>query len=262
MIEVLRVRGDRTVRGEIRPPQSGFTLVELLVVVGLVSILIALLMPALSRAREHAWRVACSSNLRQVGAGFIAYAQDSRGRFPAPACCIREQTEDWVYWQPGRDVGESRILRYLGNATRVLECPSGRTERQTTPPYPFSYSVNFRFTGEPGMRVFGTGWQQTPCKLDEIINSSQKILAIEEDITSINDGTWSSGDMEWRIFRTFFLSVIHDKRGEIGWQDPHYIGAHGGSGNVVFADGHCEFFPRDRLHAAGWMDPRNREGPY
>jgi prepilin-type N-terminal cleavage/methylation domain-containing protein/prepilin-type processing-associated H-X9-DG protein len=249
------------VRRVLPQPRPGFTLVELLVVVGLISILIALLMPALSRAREHAWRVACSSNLRQVGTALITYAQDSRGWFPAPASCARAQTEDWVHWQPGRELSDSRLFRYLGGDTRVLECPSGRNDRQTTPPYPFSYSVNFRFTGDPSIGVFGTAWNQTPCKLNEVINASQKVLAIEEEMTSINDGAWSAGDAEWGIFRTSLPSVIHDKGREYGWQDPN-IGARAGRGNVVFADGHCEFFPRLKLLGANWIDPRNRDGPY
>src|SRR5262245_22385460 len=59
--------------------RGGFTLVELLVVIGVVSVLIAMLLPALRRAREAANEVACASNLRQIGLGYMMYMNDDKG---------------------------------------------------------------------------------------------------------------------------------------------------------------------------------------
>ena len=68
-------------RGRVRA-KRGFTLVELLVVIGIIALLIALLLPSLSKAREQSNRVKCLSNLRSLGQGMYLYADAFRGRLP------------------------------------------------------------------------------------------------------------------------------------------------------------------------------------
>ena len=78
-----RDRGNTLARRSPRP--VGFTLVELLVVIGIIAVLIAILLPALNRARAAGQAVKCLSNMRQIAQATIMFAQENRDRMPSRA---------------------------------------------------------------------------------------------------------------------------------------------------------------------------------
>jgi type II secretory pathway pseudopilin PulG len=73
----------------------GFTVVELLVVIGIVAVLTGLLMPVLSHARAASGRVRCMSNLRQIGCGLIEYTERANDCLPRFNATANQQTAEW-----------------------------------------------------------------------------------------------------------------------------------------------------------------------
>ena len=112
----------------------GFTLVELLVVISILSLLIAILLPALTQARHHARRMACAGNLRQVGVAIHLYADDFDDTIPfGPAgrpvtgsnfYTVTGDVTSLLSLEDGAPVGLGLLLNdYLAHQPTVLFCP-------------------------------------------------------------------------------------------------------------------------------------------
>src|SRR5688572_12610021 len=103
--------------------RRAFTLVELLVVVGIIAALVAVLLPALGRAREQANRVKCGANLHSLGHAMALYTQ-SYGHYPGAYAFVRMPAGMPAGWTPGYAVWPARLRALLGGSQVVFHCPS------------------------------------------------------------------------------------------------------------------------------------------
>ena len=108
---------------------KAFTLVELLVVIGIIALLISMLLPALGRARASANDTACLANLRQIGQAFAMYADQYKNVWPRPARPVYDEAwhKDWIYpFVYRRDVTPSLADKNAFVRGTIFECPSAR----------------------------------------------------------------------------------------------------------------------------------------
>jgi prepilin-type N-terminal cleavage/methylation domain-containing protein/prepilin-type processing-associated H-X9-DG protein len=124
-------------RGDSRPARTlgraGFTLTELLVVIGLIAVLISLLLPVLSRVRAAANGAACLSNLRQLNIAWTTYLTENRGRLidPVVGTVLQPEVAYRIYW-PG-------LLDTYRVSRDTLLCPAAAQ--------PITYSQNLKGAG-------------------------------------------------------------------------------------------------------------------
>jgi prepilin-type N-terminal cleavage/methylation domain-containing protein/prepilin-type processing-associated H-X9-DG protein len=238
----------------MRNRQRGFTLVELLVVIGIIAVLIALLLPSLNRAREHARRTACLSNLRQLAAAMIMYNNENKGRFPAPGS--GQQIDDWIYWEDevtanvpiARNPDEGKLVPYMGGhfIPDAYRCPSDIIDNHKGGgygTYKYSYTVN-------NWICFRSGSIPPDPKQNLVVSSIrkpwQKILFADESSETVDDGCWNWSSYN-KSDQQNMLSNRHDKRREQAQLNVATSVTRGGRGNVAFVDGHCDYIDRNEV---------------
>ena len=273
---------DRSRRVGIR---RAFTLVELLVVIGIIALLIAILLPALNRAREQAKRVQCLSNLRQLGNAFIAYCNENKGWLPRAAPYSSgsrpERDEDWLWWQqastsgsgPNRDVAGSAILKFLGvklpstfvpskpnfSDTRiaVLRCPSDDVQTHQPiggdGPYYFSYVMNNLMQSDASSSpVNNPGYVPTDPKTGNKYLPACKITHVRKAAQKLllfeEDPSTIDDGAGNPLSAANVLAVRHDRTAKYPDRKGTPLYNAGARGNVLFCDGHADYVPRSLIN--------------
>jgi len=236
--------------------RRGFTLTELLIVIGIIAVLIAILMPALSAAREHAKRVQCMSNLRQLTMAWLMYANDNRGHF----CGSEVQSESgpppvtsiWTWIADTgtqHDIPAGRLWPYV-KALPVYYCPNDPHIPNTV------YAINGYLAGRVGNPTLLTmGQIRYPDHTFVFIESA------EDEDSDFDDGD-DADPGEMRI-KFSFSAPIYSARSPPNsfiMLPGHYHGLGGSNGATIsFIDGHVLFWQYSYAKIATGF-PRNTTG--
>jgi prepilin-type N-terminal cleavage/methylation domain-containing protein/prepilin-type processing-associated H-X9-DG protein len=119
-------------RGGAVSAGSAFTLIELLVVIAIIAILAALLLPTLASAKAKAWRIQCTSQMRQLGVGFNLFVDEHEDRYP-PAGYGTDfgqlSWDSWIHRYVGGAASDKELITGLTPTAicpRILKCPGDR----------------------------------------------------------------------------------------------------------------------------------------
>jgi prepilin-type N-terminal cleavage/methylation domain-containing protein len=265
----------------MKPPRRrGFTLVELLVVIGIIALLISILIPVLGRARDQANKVKCMSNLRQVLLAFMGYANANRDMCPFGSRSDNpggvDLPEDWIHYRTGinnEGLWTSAIAPYLGGKgdalVNILRCPSDNVENREPGGYAYSYVMNMYYEPRPG---YFPPEGHPPVKFSTTKRASEKIVLAEENERTINDGFWAPGNYSgtpnpqdseenW-VVNWDWLSVRHDNSKKEADPPVSFTGPlvnlpnKDARGVVCFADGHVDYLTRREAHNPWRLLPR------
>lgn len=242
-----------------RPALRAFTLVELLVVIGIIAVLVAILFPVLGGARRQADRIKCAANLRSVGQAFVAYVHQFRYY---PGHVTQAQDVEGAVWPV-------RLRPLIGrDAREVFLCPS-RDER-------FKWDDDSPSSPDPLKRAFGP-FVEAGYEVGEPIITSRSFFSYGHNATGWNGSTYLAeqrglgiwpklagftypefaGEMPMaRIRKPAEMIAVADSDGDgktnyAIFPKPttnHLPGSiHSGGANVLFCDGHVTWYPQAEL---------------
>lgn len=198
---------------------QAFTLIELLVVIAIIAILAAMLLPALAKAKERAWTIACNSNLHQVSLGMTIFADDNSGLYPESGGNIpwggtdpHTRTSSWM----------EQIITYIQN-TNVYHCPANRLVQPNQ-----QSSFNY-FNGARAAYMVVN---------DDAPVESKKILFPTAFVLS-GDTLWNSAGVFDADKDDYSQNCVGGVANGTQWEEWQ---AHSKGQNILFADGHAKWY--------------------
>ncbi len=201
------------------PRRRGFTLVELLVVIGIIALLISILLPALNRAREHGQRVTCAAQMREMTTAWQMYSTENKGLL------VPCSTDALGWIQTGNTeqaLMDGLLYKYL-TTIKVYHCPSDPVQTRFS-----TYSMN-DYLCDPGNYREAAKWKIL--KMAQIKRASDTAVFIEEnDPRGYNMGGF---------YEDYPINVSPGM-----WVD-FAASWHQSGMNVAFADGHVDWWRWD-----------------